>query len=99
MCEVLIVDGEMMMVRANGHATGSSACCNGISTLLYSLAGFLQNDARACIDELTLEEADARIVFTGAKWAKGAMQLVKIGFLQLERAFPEYMRVEVLEKN
>lgn len=97
MCEVLIVDGEYMMVRARGHATGSSACCNGVSTLLYSLAGFLKNDERATIDEIKLEEADASIVFTGGKWAKGAMQLVKIGFLQLEEAFPAFLRVEVLE--
>lgn len=98
MCEVLIVDGEYMMVMAKGHATGSSACCNGISTLLYSLAGFLQNDARAKVDELTLEEADARIVFTGDKWAKGAFEMTKIGFLQLEQAYPECLKVEILEK-
>lgn len=98
MTEVLIVDGEYMMVRAKGHATGSSACCNGISTLLYSLAGFLKNDHRAHVDELTLEEANAHIVFTGAKWAKGALEMTKIGFLQLEQAFPECLRVEILEK-
>lgn len=97
MCEVLIVEGTHMMVRAEGHATGSEACCAGISTLLYALAGFLKNDERAEIYETTLEEAKANIVFTGAKWAKGALEMTKIGFLQLEKAYPECMKVEILD--
>lgn len=97
MCDVLIVDGEMMMIRARGHATGSQDCCSGVSTILYSLAGYLRNDPQAKIDELTLQEADAGIVFRGGKDARGAFLMAKIGLLQLEKAYGEYMRVNVME--
>lgn len=97
MCEVLIVDGAYMMVQAKGHATGSQDCCSAVSSLVYALAGFLKNDAQTRVDELTLNDADARIVFAGKEEAKGALQMAKIGFLQLQMAYPEFLRVDVLE--
>lgn len=97
MCEVLIVDGNMMMVSANGHATGSQDCCTAVSAILYSLAGFLQNDTETTLDEIALNPGDARLVFTGGKEARGALQMAKIGLLQLEKAYGDYLRVNVME--
>ena len=97
MCEVVLVQGEYMMVRAKGHATGSELCCAGISTLLYSLAGFLRNDQRAEVEEMKMESADVELVFKGGKWARGAFEMCKIGLLQLQMAYPQYMSVEIIE--
>ena len=97
MCEVLIVDGNVMTVQALGHATGSQDCCTAVSTIMYSLAGFLQNDAEATLDEVVLNSGDARLVFTGGKEARGALRMAKIGLLQLQRAYGDCLRVNVME--
>lgn len=96
MCDVLIVDGELMMVSAKGHATGSQDCCTAVSTLMYTLAGYLKNDPEARIDMVQLEEADARVIFAGGKEARGAFQMAKIGFLQLQKAYGQYLSVNVM---
>lgn len=97
MCEVLIVDGNVMTVQALGHATGSQDCCTAVSTIMYALAGFLQNDAEATLDEVVLNPGEARLVFTGGKEARGALQMAKIGLLQLQKAYVDYLRVDVME--
>ena len=56
-------DGNQYTVSCKDHAD-SEASCASVSTLLYTLAGYLHNIADLCeIEDERLEPGDARICF------------------------------------
>lgn len=97
--EITIADPRFSLVF-DGHATGSAEVCAGVSALMYSLEGFLQNNT----DDLFIYSAKtdkpgwAYIMFEledPSPKIKGAFELVVIGLLQIQGSYPDYCQVIV----
>ncbi len=77
-------------VTAKGHATGSPELCAAVSALMYALAGFVRNSGVDSRVRLTSGDAVVR-----SRTVPGdAYRMAVIGFLQLEKSYPELLRVE-----
>jgi uncharacterized protein YsxB (DUF464 family) len=89
-------DGDRFTISANGHATGSVELCSAISTLLYTLDAWLHN-ADVSIRSERLNAGSAFIEYTGNKDSDAAQvsfDMTAIGFLQLEKEYPEIICVD-----
>lgn len=88
------------LLRAEGHATGSTEVCAAVSGLLYALAGYLENAAEegsvTCLRR-RMESADVFLHYTGDQRAEAVFAMAVIGLKQLEKQYPELVQVEVAE--
>lgn len=90
-------DFELSVV---GHAqyaeSGRDIVCASASTISYTLLGFLEN-CSAVSDLDTVERSgEIEISCVGDKtYVRTAFQMAAIGFLQLEKAYPHHVCVEV----
>lgn len=91
-------DADRYILSARGHATGSVAVCAAISGLVYALAGYLacREDAREY--RQVLEEAHAYLEYGGGEAVEAAFQMALVGLLQIEKQYPELVKVEIAEK-
>ncbi len=89
--------GNLYTVRAKGHAVERADVCAAISTLLYTLAGYLANCPEVLLRKQRLLPGDAAVEFGGGKAARMAFDMITVGFLQLEQAAPGALRVTVRE--
>ena len=90
-------DGNRYTVTCKGHATGSEAVCAAVSTLCYTLAGYLHN-IPCEIEKEELLPGDARIVFYGKEQlAQAAFDMICVGFLQLAASYSDFVSVEMQE--
>lgn len=96
-------DGRRRVLSAQGHATGHPDVCAAISSILFSLAGWLENaranPAKHWIECFTcrMESGDVMLDFAGDDDMAVAFDLAVIGLLQLEKAYPELIQVEAYE--
>lgn len=74
-----------------GHA-GSEQTCTAISAILGALAGWVENNSGS----YTLEKGNARIEFPKYDGADGAMDMAVIGLLQVQKAAPDEVKVEII---
>lgn len=88
-------DGKhVCMIQAAGHATGSQEMCSAVSALLWTLYAWVQNaEVDIDEDELCMESGRAIIKFTGDERAAEVYKAFLIGFLQLQRHDPRYIKV------
>ena len=86
-------DGQRYTVSCNGHATGSVETCAAVSCLVYTLAGWLRNTSVLVLKE-TLEDGSATIQFQCGAAAETAFDMIAVGFLQLQKQYPEYISVD-----
>lgn len=94
-------DGSWHYLRAAGHATGSPEVCAAVSGLVYALAGCLKSlerQGRAEVRLCSLESGDAVLDAEGGAELDGAFDTAVIGLLQIAQKYPEFVRVEHLEK-
>lgn len=83
----------------NGHAGysdfGNDIVCAAASSLAYALLGFLENcDAVSDLDSIE-RSGEMEISCVGdKKIVKAAFNMAVIGFLQLEKAYPDHIRVD-----
>jgi len=90
-------DGDRYTVACKDHATGSEAVCAAVSTLCYTLAGYLHN-IPCEIEKEELKMGDARIIFYGrSEPARAGFDMACVGFLQLAASYPEYVSAEIQE--
>lgn len=89
---VLQNDGTLNTVMCKGHS-GTDDICTAVSTLMYTLAGWLRNTDHATIVSIELKPGDAEIVFRGGR---DCYEMTKIGLLQLEHTAPDFIKVKVL---
>jgi uncharacterized protein YsxB (DUF464 family) len=87
-------DGDRYTVGASGHATGSMEICAAVSTLLYSLAGFLHNSPSEILSEV-LVPGEALLSFAGGDDDETVFSFMVIAFSQLEKSEPAHIKVEV----
>jgi uncharacterized protein YsxB (DUF464 family) len=82
--------------HANFSGNGQDIVCAGVSTIVYALMGFLENHRRE-LEGYTARASsgDACLLFKGGgEKVMGAWEMTLIGLYQLERRYPEYIRVE-----
>lgn len=91
MTEVTLYCGDSYSVRCRGHATGSPEVCAAISCLMFTAAGWLHNTQDAELVYEKLDSGDAYLRWHGGKWL---YDLLKIGFLQLQKTDPEKISVK-----
>jgi len=90
-------NGDRYTVACKDHATGSEAVCAAVSTLCYTLAGYLHN-IPCEIEKEELLPGDARIAFYGKnQLARAAFDMICVGFLQLAASYPDFVSVEIQE--
>ena len=82
-------DGNLHKIVCIGHS-GSDDICNAASTLLQSLAGWLQSSDEVEIKRMEMKPGDVTIVFVGGRQA---LELVEVGMLQLQILAPELIKV------
>lgn len=85
--------GDLYYVGARGHATGCDKVCTAVSTLFFTLAGWLRNSADAEVWHEELESGKATLIFSDAQEPSDAFEMIRIGFLQLEKGYPDYVQV------
>lgn len=85
-------DGKRYTVSCKGHATGSVEACAAVSCLVYTLAGWLRNSSVLGLEE-RLNDGDALIRYTGRDAAETAFDMICVGFLQLQAAYPQQIDV------
>lgn len=94
MTRVTINKGEgRYLVRCEGHATGSVKVCAAVSTLIYTLLGYLKNAGDISVESEEIADGYAEIEFSGGNSARVVFDLISIGFLQLERANRDLIQI------
>lgn len=91
-------DENRYSVICEGHAVGSCEVCAAVSTLVYTLLGYLKNADGVVVDRAELTDGYAEIEFSGGECARVAFEFVAVGFLQLEISAAKYIEVYALEK-
>ncbi|MBR3753363.1 MAG: ribosomal-processing cysteine protease Prp [Ruminiclostridium sp.] len=89
-------EGGRYLLSVKDHATGSPVVCAAVSGLCYALAGYLANaePQDVAVYNRRMEPGDVLLHFRGDQQAQGAFEAVVIGLLQLEKKYPELVRVE-----
>lgn len=87
---------EGLQLEMRDHATGSEAVCAGASAIVYALGGYLLNRAPEGLG-LNLRAGDAWVQCRRCQETETAFEVARVGLLQLEKTYPEYIQVEVVE--
>lgn len=74
-----------------GHA-GTAESCTAVSAILGALAGWVRNNDGM----FSLEKGEALIAFPKGNGAETAMDVTVIGLLQVEKATPDSVKVEMI---
>ncbi len=86
-------DENRHFLHVKGHATGSPQVCAGVSAIVYALAGWLANFGDRERDTVILESGEAFFSVDGPKESvKTAFDMAIIGFLQIAKTHPDYLR-------
>lgn len=86
-------DGGRYSVICEGHAVGSCEVCAAVSTLVYTLLGYLKNADGVAIECEELADGYAEIEFSGGECARVAFELISIGFLQLGQSSAKFIEI------
>ena len=78
-------------VVSTGHA-GSGESCTAVSAILGALAGWVNNN----VGKFTLDKGEAMIAFPKNDGAEAVMDMTVIGLLQVQKAAPEDVKVELV---
>lgn len=89
-------DGRYSVI-CDGHASGSVEVCAAVSTLVYTLLGYLKNADGVAVENEEIADGYAEIEFSGGERARVAFELISIGFLQLAQAKSNFIEI-FLEK-
>lgn len=93
------VDGDRHSIHAEGHA-GDIEACNYITGVLYSLGGFITNEAKRGNTELLqlrMEPGDVVIEAKGGERMETAFEMACVGLLQLRLQRPAAVQVEIVD--
>lgn len=79
-------------VVSTGHA-GESQTCTAVSAIIQALAGWVQNTFG---NGISLEKGNAIIEFPKGEGGETAMDVTVIGLLQVQKAAPDDVKVELI---
>ena len=85
------------LLALSGHATGDERVCAAISGLAYALAGYLENAEEHVSEVYTRKLEPGRVLLhvRGDACVRAVWELCTIGLLQLEKAYPGLISVEI----
>ena len=86
-------DENRYSVICEGHAVGSVEVCAAVSTLVYTLIGYLKNADDVVVEKSELADGYAEIEFSGGECARVAFEFVAVGFLQLELSHKNFIEI------
>lgn len=87
-------DDGRYVVEAVGHATGSAQTCAAVSTLMFSVMGYLANADGVDVVNEDHTEGYFLIEFSGGDAARVIFEFLQIAFLQLEKKYGEFLMVK-----
>lgn len=93
----VITINDTFRITAYDHATGSEKVCAAISTLMYTLEGWLINNPSSSknhISELKSGYAFIEFEMLDDK-AKAVTSAIVFGLMQLENAYGDYLKVRI----
>lgn len=93
-------EGNRRMLTAKDHA-GDIEACNYITGVLYSLGGFIANEAERGNTELLqlrMEPGDVVIEAKGGERMETAFEMACVGLLQLQLQRPAAVQVEIVDR-
>lgn len=82
-------NGDLHKIECKGHS-GTDDICNAVSTLLQSLAGWINSSDEAKLIRSEIKPGDVTIVFTGGRQA---LEVIEVGMLQLQALAPGQIKV------
>ena len=86
-------EGDRYSVMCEGHAVGSTTVCAAVSTLVYTLLGWLKNADCVTVEREEIADGYAEIKFSGGASADTVFGFVYIGFLQLQASYGNFIEV------
>lgn len=78
-------------VKATGHA-GTSDSCVAVSAIVQALAGWVHNGTGGMV---SLDKGEAIIAFPDCPGAGAVMEMTVIGLLQIQKAAPDDVKVDI----
>lgn len=94
-CVTLSRTNGKYAVEAQGHAEGSVQACAAVSTLMYSLIGFLANVEGVELETEDIADGYFLVEFTGGALAQAMYDFCLIAFLQLEKSYGKYISFQI----
>lgn len=88
---------DILVLQAQGHATGSEQVCAAVSAITLSLLGYalnIQARGEGLVSQQKAEPGEFYLRASGDARLRGAFEMAKQGLLQLENSFPQYIAVE-----
>lgn len=98
-CVTLSRTNSKYAVEAQGHAEGSVQACAAVSTVMYSLIGFLANVEGVELETEDIADGYFLVEFSGGALAQAMYDFCLIAFLQLEKNYGEYVTVTLDNKK
>ena len=89
----LKLDDGRYSVVCEGHAVGSVKVCAAVSTLIYTLLGYLKNAGDISVESEEIADGYAEVEFSGGHSARVVFEFISIGFMQIERVYPNFVQV------
>ena len=84
---------KLYKVKMEGHATGSQDTCTACSAIISALIGAVENSGTKKKDITQASSGMAYVEALCDEKLEGAFEMALIGFLQIEKASPEYVSV------
>lgn len=90
------VQDNMCSITARDHATGSPEVCSAVSTLMYTLAGWMINNEEHIRNPISiLESGYSFIMFGYDDISKAVFDSIVIGLLQVEKVNDGFIRISL----
>lgn len=83
------------VLKCTGHASGYPNVCAAISMMTQTLAGWIANGGGEGHADIRKNDAYAYINWRCGKHEMDLFDFLCIGFLQLEKSYPEALSVEI----
>lgn len=94
MTTITLKETDEFLVKVEGHATGSQQVCSAVSALVYTLAGYLDNEGIELTEfRINEEEPSAIVRFPKTPKSEVAFDMVSIGFSMMESSYGDFLRI------
>ena len=87
-------NSDTYTVKCQGHATGSENICAAVSSIVYTLAGYLLNSENIKVLTNKTESGNAEFIFSGGAEAAYCYKMAVIGLSQLAKSFPNFVKIK-----
>lgn len=98
MITVIYANEDCHRLKIEGHAgydrSGRDIICAAVSAITFSLLGWLESDGGAIYEDTPVMESGKTVIACrGDDRLDAAFDMALIGYLQIERQYPDYIKV------